>query len=47
MSDYRIRVYLRQLGLACLEVSGDLRLLPVLVRLIALAPATVTQLCTR
>jgi len=40
----RISAYLRALGLLCFEVSRDRRLLPLFVRIIALAPGTIAEL---
>jgi hypothetical protein len=39
-----VRAYLLGLSRLCVEVSRDQRLLPVFLRILALAPATVAQL---
>jgi hypothetical protein len=40
----RVSLYLRQLGLLCLEVADNPKLLPTFLRLIVLVPATVAEL---
>jgi hypothetical protein len=44
LDDHRIAVYLEQLAAATAETSRDLRLLPLLFRLLLRAPATIVEL---